>query len=619
MSVPIPKEAFEPRQAERLTALDALHILDTPTEPAFDDLARLAAEICEADMAAVSFLAGHRQWFKAAINLPRETPISQSFCMHVVERDSLMVVEDATKNNSFAGNALVTGKPGIRFYAGTPIHDPAGTALGALCVIDSRPRPGGLTDLQQRALSTLAVQVERLLEMRLLLAQRDAHMSAQHQLTSDLTKALHHDVLTGLPNRAAFYSALKTVTESRCRNGGRAALLLVDLDHFKQVNDWLGHDAGDAVLRDFAIKLRGAIRAGDIVARLGGDEFGIILRSIENETEILRVINSITERLREPMNYRGRAIEHRQSAGVAIYPDHASCADDLFRNCDLALAEAKEAQRDTVIFDPAMSARHCRHMELLQEARAALGEGRIVAYYQPKVDLRTGQAVGFEALARHLRPGVGAEHPDLFGALFEDATLSRSVTDQVLEQILADIRRWNEEGIQFGHVALNASSHDFTDDGFGERLIQRLKVWNVDPSSIQIEVTETVLLGRGQKYVARALGLLHENGIKIVLDDFGTGHASLIHLKRFPVHGLKIDRSFIEAIERDYDDAAIVRATIGLGRSLGLETVAEGIETVEQLRKVAAKGCDLGQGYLFSPAVSGDQVGALTQMIMPHA
>ena len=256
MTVPIRKEVFEPREAERLVALEALNILDTPMEPAFDDLARLAAEICGAEMAAVSFLAGHRQWFKAAINLPRETPISQSFCAHVAERDSLMVIEDAATHPLFAANPLVTGGPRIRLYAGMPIHSAAGTPLGALCVIDSRPRPGGLSDLQKHALSTLAGQVERLLEMRMLLAQRDEHVAAQQAMSASLTKALHIDALTGLPNRAAFHTALRDLTERWSKIGGRAALLLVDLDHFKQINDWLGHEAGDEVLKDFAAKLR---------------------------------------------------------------------------------------------------------------------------------------------------------------------------------------------------------------------------------------------------------------------------------------------------------------------------------------------------------------------------
>lgn len=497
-----------------------------------------------------------------------------------------------------------------------PIRAPGGVPVGALCVIDRLKKPDGLDAMQHRALRTLAGQVERLLEMRAMLSQRDQHVVAQRALAFRLNDALHQDFLTGLPNRSAFQKALKEAIERQRAEGGRVALLLLDLDHFKQINDWLGHDAGDEVLKSFSAKLRNVVRDEDTVARLGGDEFAIILHVTGDDDQLSAAVKSITARLADPVQYHGRTIAYRQSVGIALYPDHASNGVDLVRHCDLALIEAKSLRGAVVSFDSGMVTKLSSHMEFLEEASIALNEQRVTAFYQPKVDLRSGRVIGFEALARYHRPGMPAEQPRMFEALFQDATLSRLATDQILEKVVADIRRWTAEDINFGHVAINAASHDFADNNFGERLIRMMRNSDIHPSNIHVEVTETVLLGRGQSYVYRALDLLNEAGVKIALDDFGTGHASLIHLKKFPVHFLKIDRSFIRKIAQDHDDAAIVRAIIGLGHNLGMETIAEGIETAEQLQKVTAKGCDVGQGYLFSKAVSGNEVDLLTQRIM---
>ncbi|QYE37068.1 EAL domain-containing protein (plasmid) [Polymorphobacter sp. PAMC 29334] len=611
------EELIEVGQDERVAALSRLNVLDTPMEDAFDEIAILAAKICKTEMAAVTLIDVNRQWFKAAINLPvRETPISESFCTHVVALNDPLIINDATESPAFSDNLLVTGDLGVRFYGGMPIREPGGVPVGALCVIGRLIKPSGLDAMQHRALRALAGQVERLLEMRALLIRRDQQVTAQRALAFRLNDALQKDFLTGLPNRSAFQKALREAIERQRGEGGRVALLLLDLDHFKQINDWLGHDAGDEVLKDFSTKLRNVVRDEDTVARLGGDEFAIIIHVTDDDDQIASAVKSITGRLADPVQYQGRTIAYRQSIGIALYPDHASNEVDLFRHSDLALIEAKSLRGAVVSFNSRMLKKLNSHMEFLEEASVALNEQRVTAFYQPKIDLRSGRVIGFEALARYHRPGVAAEHPRMFEALFQDAKLSRSATDQITVKIFADIRRWIADDINFGHVAINASTYDFSDDNFGERLIRLLDESNVSASKIQIEITETVLLDRGQSHVKRALNLLNEAGVKIALDDFGTGHASLIHLKSFPVHFLKIDRSFIKKVTRDHDDAVIVKAMIELGHGLGIEIVAEGIETSEQLRTIIANGCDMGQGYLFSKAVPSNEVDILTQRKM---
>ena len=593
----------------RMAALEKLQILDTPPELEFDQIVELAANVCNTKMAAISFVTDERQWFKAAINIGiTQTPINQSFCAEVVARNGPLIIEDARKNTILANFDLVTGVTGIRFYAGVPIHAPDGTTVGAICVIDQSIRPDGLSDAQLDALKILANQIERLLELRTMLRQRDQLLAEHQAISAELSTSLLSDTLTGINNRAAFQLALENSVAHHAESGAAFALLLFDLDHFKQVNDALGHAAGDQLLKDFSSRLTLCINSDDTIARLGGDEFAIILRSIKDERTLRAKIDGILNALNDPMHYEGRSVYHRQSIGISVFPDHASNAEELYQYSDLALLEAKSARKNFVFFENAMAVSHRENLSLLGEAKAALEKHWIQPFYQPKINLRTGRINGFEALARLPRADSSAEHRALFKVIFGDAELSRLLTDAMTSSVLKDIQAWDAMGLDYGHIAINTSSHDFSDDFFGERLLEKLKAHNVHPSSIQIEITETVLLARGQSHVFRAIQLLSDAGVKIALDDFGTGHASLVHLKELPVHSLKIDRSFIKNIEDELNDTAIVEAILYLGHSLGIEIVAEGIETINQLKKMRGKGCDVGQGFLFGKAVPNDEV-----------
>ena len=596
---------------DRHNALARYAILDTEPEDAFTHLTILASELFASPMAAISFLDVDRQWFKAGCKMDlQETPLNQSFCKFAIQDNDIFVVKDARLDPRFAANPLVVEGPQIRFYAGMRVNAADGTPIGALCVMDTEPRPAGITPTQILALRALASQVEALLELRHAILEQQLQLAIMKELSQQLTHVAEHDGLTGLTNREPFQNHMMAALDRSRENNTRVALLFIDVDHFKQVNDTLGHDVGDEILRSFAVRLRRMLRKSDKIARLGGDEFGALLCDVNNASKLERLVNSVAQRLNEPIRHRGRSIECHASIGVAIFPDHATTADELMKCGDLALAAAKEMRGRAVMFDPKLSEQFERDTKMLEVARRGLQAGRIVPYYQAKIDLETGQLIGLEALVRCIQPKGEPLLPEKFAHALEDRELSRQIGAIMRERVLDDIKAWSDRRFDFGHVALNTSISDFHADDFAERLLNGLRIRNLKPCQIEIEVTEGVFLGRGTDYVARALNLLSEAGVRISLDDFGTGYASLTHLKQFPLDAIKIDRSFIDGIGKSADDTTIVKALIGLGRSLGIETIAEGLETEQQVDFVRSHGCSVGQGYYFAHPMAAELVPA---------
>ena len=291
---------------------------------------------------------------------------------------------------------------------------------------------------------------------------------------------------------------------------------------------------------------------------------------------------------------------------------NGDCRTDLMKNADIALYAAKAAGRGKLrIFQSDMRHEMQRRASMLGLARTALRQKRILPYYQPKIELLSGRIAGFEALLRWRHPRKGIQTPDTVAAAFEDLTLAAELSDRMVEGVIADLRRWRDEGVRFGHVAINAAAAEFRRGNFAEQLLERLHKASVPPRCLQVEVTETVFLGRGAEYVERALKTLSTEGIQIALDDFGTGFASLSHLKQFPVDIIKIDRSFVRDLQQDPEDAAIVNAVINLGRNLGIRIVAEGIETEAQEEFLVALGCDYGQGFLYGKPTAAKRVPGL--------
>jgi diguanylate cyclase (GGDEF)-like protein/PAS domain S-box-containing protein len=440
---------------------------------------------------------------------------------------------------------------------------------------------------------------------RLIMVARD--ITHQKKSEEEAIWMAQHDALTGLPNRAVLQDRLDRMLNN-ADHAMVGALLIVDVDNFKSVNDTLGHDAGDALLCAFADHLRAAVTGDDIVARTGGDEFALILTA-RSATAVDRTAQMIFDRLRQPFVHGGRLIDCSASIGASFIPRDGRLRSEIMKAADIALYAAKAGGRAQLrIFEPAMMVEVDRHQAMIASARYALQCDTIIPHYQPKVSLRTSQVVGFEALLRWRDRDGELQHPGLIQAAFDDSALSGPLSERMLERILDDVERWVQAGIAFGHVAINVTAADFRRGGFVETILLRLDARGVPPSCIQIEVTETVFLGQSADGVKDALRQLSDHGIRIALDDFGTGYASLSHLNQFPVDLLKIDRSFIEKIGSNPDAEAISATVINLGHCLGLEVVAEGVETMDQEAHLMGMGCDTAQGFLYSKAMPMEDV-----------
>ena len=423
-----------------------------------------------------------------------------------------------------------------------------------------------------------------------------------------------HDALTGLANRSYFHAQLQLALKRAAQAGTSAGLLLLDIDRFKQVNDTLGHDAGDRLLQMFGRRLRAAVRAEDTIARIGGDEFAIILGEVDGKQQVGALAESILKRLLIPFTDGSAVMDCRASIGAALYPQDGASLPELMKHADLALYASKASGRGTsTFFDPAMKARVQRRGAMLRRARRALDDDALFPFYQPKVNLRTGRISGLEALLRWRSRRGQICKPGALGPAFEDPELANAISERMIDAVIADMDAWLCAGIEFGHVALNASAAEFCKDDFAERVLERLAAANIATCHLELEVTEAVFLGCGTENIRRAVKLLNQEGVRIALDDFGTGYASLCHLKEFPVDTIKIDRSFVRDMEQDEGSKAIVRAVVNLGRAFGISVVAEGIENRAQAEHLVQLDCDHGQGFLFSRAVPASRVPALVQ------
>lgn len=435
--------------------------------------------------------------------------------------------------------------------------------------------------------------------------------TAEREKAEQLEWASEHDALTSLPNRRAFQKRLHAGVLRSMRDGTKLGLLLVDLDHFKSVNDTLGHAAGDAMLKKIARRLRGKLRASDFVGRIGGDEFAIVVENVTSGADLHLVGEKAAAVLESPLRVQGRALSGGASIGGALFPDDADNANDLFKLADTALYALKaEGRGGTKLFHSYMRQEAQRVASQLSLARTAITDDTVRPYYQPKVDLLTGRSAGFEALLRWVHATNGLQLPDTIEEAFKDYELASKIGALMQAKVLADMRTWLQAGIDFGRVSINAAPAEFLRDDYAERLLSRLEEYGVPASSLEVEVTEHVLMASGSKYVRRALAELKNAGVTVALDDFGTGYSSLSHLRDFPVDVVKIDKSFVQRMLVDPEISAIVLAVINLAKSLDIVSVAEGIETEGQADMLRAGGCNLAQGYLLGPPIPAEAVGS---------
>lgn len=425
-------------------------------------------------------------------------------------------------------------------------------------------------------------------------------------------RAAHTDHLTGLANRAMFQMKLDEALAVGAAGEQSVALVLIDLDRFKETNDSLGHDAGDYTLRCVAETLGRTIPKGAVVARLGGDEFGIIL---PGATEVIAaaVADGLVRAIGRPLNYGGVKIDCAATAGFAVWPCHDADAGTLLKNADIALYAAKSSGRGrAVAFHDALRAELGRKVAVLRSVRDALARDAVMPFYQPKVSLTDGRIVGFEALMRW-SDGSRLRTPGDIPGAFDDHDLAPRIGARMLSEVIADLLRWRSSGVDVGPVAVNVSAPEFGREGFAEGVLERMRSAGLPASRLELEITESVLVGTEADETRELLRTFRAAGVAVALDDFGTGYASLTHLKKFPVSWLKIDRSFVMNLETDRDSRAIVHAVLGMARNIGIRVVAEGVETDWQRRFLADNGCDVAQGYLFAKPMAGSRVARFLQ------
>ena len=471
---------------------------------------------------------------------------------------------------------------------------------GALLNVEIRGQRLDLPQGQILALTTDDVTVRRKVEAQLLEKQ-------QH-----LDHLAHHDQLTGLPNRHFLQAHLPTAIEEARDTATIMAVLFLDLDRFKHINDTRGHETGDKLLKAVAERIRSVVRIEDVVVRMGGDEFIVVLKSVRGSEQVNETAGRINEVLSAPVPVDGRPLVTTVSIGVSLYPRDGTNMGELLRHSDTAMYQAKDRGRNNFqLFSPGMDRKLKERMAIETSLRNALQRKQLDVFYQPIIDLQTNRVVGLESLLRWKVPGQGYISPEKFIAVAEDTGLIVPIGDIVLARAFEDMARWRDGGHTPVPVAVNISAVQLQRTNLPETIVKLARQYSIRPSMLQLELTESAVFERRESRSGEtnedAVSKLRELGVRIAIDDFGTGYSSLSYLKRWRVDYLKIDRSFIRDLVTDASDLAIVSAIIAMARHLNIKVVAEGIEGWQQLDKVRQLGCGLGQGFLFAKPVPEDQ------------
>jgi diguanylate cyclase (GGDEF)-like protein/PAS domain S-box-containing protein len=522
--------------------------------------------------------------------------------------------------SSHAGAALDSGQPtivtdwsGEERFTMPPVLRAVGAASSLAVMIDGKDRPFGVLDVH-------AAEPGRFTAKDVPFVQAAANVLAdaleRHAADQALRHRVLHDGLTGLPNRLSFVDSLGEALSRATVSASPVGILFLDLDHFKLINDSLGHHAGDALLRAVAPRLRAHLRPGDVVARFGGDEFGILIDRLADEGEAIAIADRVAAAFSHPFSIDG--VEHFVTASIGVAVTRASDrhevnAELLIRDADAAMYRAKEGGRARCeLFDAEMRAGAMRRLEVERELRHALDREELALHYQPVVNLKSGEITGLEALVRWRHPERGLLDPSEFVSIAEDSGLIEPIGRWVQEHACLQVLKWHQERPDSRplDVAINLSARQVAHrdlPGTVEEIIART---GLDPVHLRLEVTESVLVDESASAVS-SLEALNELGVRLVLDDFGTGYSSLAYLSRFPFHALKIDRSFVDGLGIEQERTAIVEAIVGMAQALSLEFIAEGVESEVQLAELRRLGCDYAQGHLFYPAMPESEVSRL--------
>jgi diguanylate cyclase (GGDEF)-like protein/PAS domain S-box-containing protein len=443
-------------------------------------------------------------------------------------------------------------------------------------------------------------------------------VSVARAMALQMTHSAEHDFLTGLPNRMLLNDRISQAIVLASRHNKHVAVLFLDLDGFKHINDSLGHPVGDKLLQSIATRLVDCVRASDTVSRQGGDEFVVLLSEVELSEDAAITARRMLHAVSRPHSVDQHDLHVTTSIGVSVYPEDGLDAETLIKNADTAMYQAKESGRQSFqFFKPAMNARAVERQSIEEGLRRALERQEFVLYYQPKVDLMTGAITGAEALIRWIHPTRGLIPPMDFIPIAEDCGLILSIGAWALREACAQSRAWTKAGLPTVTMAVNVSAIEFRDKNFLNRLFEVINETGLDPRLLELELTESVLMKHAAS-TAVILQSLREAGIRLAIDDFGTGYSSLSYLRKFPVDAVKIDQTFIRQISAD-DDTTIVKAVIGMARGLKLRVIAEGVETPQELAFLRAYRCDEAQGYYFSRPVPARQFAMMLKDAMLKA
>jgi diguanylate cyclase (GGDEF)-like protein/PAS domain S-box-containing protein len=420
----------------------------------------------------------------------------------------------------------------------------------------------------------------------------------------------YYDALTGLPNRTLLFKLIDQALSEARRNRLHGAILFIDLNRFKPINDSLGHNVGDHLLQQIAERLRAAVRSEDVVARLGGDEFVVALFDIARREHAAIVARKILEALDPPIQVGQHELSVGAAIGISVYPRDGDDTESLLRMADIAMYRAKKDSADSYIyFDHEMNQRAVERLRIESGLRRAIENGELELHYQPKVNIATGRIVGAEALVRWHQPERGMVSPSEFIPVAEESGLVTHLSAWVLESVLSQARAWHEESLPPIKIAVNLSARDFA-PGLAERVKELLARHGMPAQWLELEITEGTLTHSNEKVIAMMDALVAQ-GVTLALDDFGTGYSSLAYLKRFPIKTLKIDKSFVTGIPHDGSDCAIAGAIVDMAQRLGHRVIAEGVETADQLDFLKGLGCQEIQGHHFSPAVPANEFAAM--------
>jgi diguanylate cyclase (GGDEF)-like protein/PAS domain S-box-containing protein len=494
-------------------------------------------------------------------------------------RDPMEMAVEQNKTVGLTVNCVLVDRDGFESAiedSAAPIHDRSGRVIGAVIVFHD--------------------------------------VSAARAMTMQMTHSAHHDVVTNLPNRLLLNDRITQSISLALRQSRPFAVLFLDLDHFKNTNDSLGHAAGDELLQSVSKRLLACVRGSDTVSRQGGDEFAILLPEITHAEDAAKCATHILTALHAPHLIGGRSLHIGASIGISLYPKDGVDAGTLIKNADMAMYHAKERGRGNFqFFEAEMNLKAVERQSIESELRRALKENEFLLHYQPKVNLETGEITGVEALIRWDQPGRGLLAPAQFVPIAEDCGLIVPIGRWVMREACTQARAWQDAGLPHLRMAVNVSAVEFREKGFVENVRTILSDTGLEARYLVLELTERVLMEHA-KSTAAVLEELKAMGVHLAVDDFGTGYSSLSYLREFPIDVLKIDQSFVHQITSNTDDSTIITAIINMGRSLRHIVIAEGVETDEQRTYLQSHRCEEGQGFLFGRPVAAPQFGHLLEM-----